>query len=92
MRAAVGGDFRLWIKISAEEGVPGGYGWDAGKLAALGALESGADAVEISSGTSYSGAVHAPSMVGISAESPKLPSRPTRASCAAKRRTARSSC
>ena len=76
VRAAVGDDFRLWIKISAEEGVPGGYGWDAGKLAALGALESGADAVEISSGTSYSGAVHAPSMVGVSAGESEAPFAP----------------
>ena len=76
VRAAVGGDFRLWIKISAEEGVPDGYGWDAGKLAALGALESGADAVEISSGTSYSGAVHAPSMVGVSAGESEAPFAP----------------
>lgn len=76
VRAAVGEDFRLWIKISAAEGVVDGYGWDAGKLAALGALESGADAVEISSGTSYSGAVHAPSMVGVSAGESEAPFAP----------------
>lgn len=76
VRAAVGEDFRLWIKISAAEGVADGYGWDAGKLAALGALESGADAVEISSGTSYSGAVHAPSMVGVSAGESEAPFAP----------------
>ncbi len=76
VRAAVGEDFSLWIKISAAEGVVDGYGWDAGKLAALGALESGADAVEISSGTSYSGAVHAPSMVGVSAGESEAPFAP----------------
>lgn len=76
VRAAVGEDFSLWIKISAAEGVADGYGWDVGKLAALGALESGADAVEISSGTSYSGAVHAPSMVGVSAGESEAPFAP----------------
>ena len=76
VRAAVGEDFSLWIKISAAEGVADGYGWNAGKLAALGALESGVDAVEISSGTSYSGAVHAPSMVGVSAGESEAPFAP----------------
>lgn len=76
VRAAVGEDFSLWIKISAAEGVADGYGWDAGRLAALGALESGADAVEISSGTIYSGAVHAPSMVGVSAGESEAPFAP----------------
>lgn len=76
VRSAVGEDFRLWIKISATEGVSDGYGWDVGKLAALGALENGADAVEISSGTSYSGAVHAPSMVGVSAGESEAPFAP----------------
>ncbi len=76
VRAAVGEDFSLWIKISAAEGVADGYGWDAGRLAALCALESGADAVEISSGTIYSGAVHAPSMVGVSAGESEAPFAP----------------
>lgn len=76
VRAAVGEDFSLWIKISAAEGVAEGYGWEDGKLAALGALENGADAVEISSGTSYSGAVHAPSMVGVSAGESEAPFAP----------------
>ena len=44
VRGAVGEDFSLWIKISATEGVEGGYGWDDGKLAALAAIEGGATA------------------------------------------------
>ena len=76
VRGAVGEDFSLWIKISATEGVEGGYGWDDGKLAALAAIEGGADGVEISSGTSYSGAVHAPSMVGVSAGESEAPFAP----------------
>lgn len=73
VRGAVGEYFPVWIKISAEEGVADGYGWDVGKLAALAALESGADGVEISSGTNYSGAVHAPCMVGVSAGESEAP-------------------
>lgn len=73
VRDAVGKDFQLWIKISAEEGTEGGYGWDVGKAASLAAIESGADVVEISSGTSYSSALHAPSMVGVSSGESEAP-------------------
>ncbi len=73
VREAVGADFPVWIKISAEEGVCGGYGWETGRLAALAAVAGGADAVEISSGTFYSPALHAPSMVGVSAGESEAP-------------------
>ncbi len=76
VRAAVGADFHVWIKISAAEGVDGGYEGEDGVRAAIAAVSSGADAVEVSSGTSYSAALHAPSMVGVSAGESEAPFAP----------------
>ncbi|OUO93982.1 hypothetical protein B5F39_04765 [Cloacibacillus sp. An23] len=76
VRAAVGGDFRLWVKLSVNEGMDGGYGPDDGTLAALAALASGADAVEVSSGADYTPAAHRPSVVGVSAGESEAPFAP----------------
>ncbi|MDO5114535.1 MAG: NADH:flavin oxidoreductase [Synergistaceae bacterium] len=76
VREAVGADFPVWLKISAEEGVEGGYGADEGIEAAVTLLRDGVDAVEVSSGTGYSGSAHTPSMVGISAGESEAPFAP----------------
>lgn len=73
VRAAVGPSFPVWLKISVSEGIVGGYGPGDGIEAAAAAFRSGVDVVEVSSGTWYSEAGHAPSMVGISAGESEAP-------------------
>lgn len=74
VRGAVGPGYPLWLKISATEGVGGGYGPDEGTAAALEMIEAGADVIEVSSGAAYSDPKHMPSVVGVSAGDSEAPS------------------
>lgn len=73
VRAAVGPDFPVWVKLSMTEGTEGGYGPETGLAAALALLEGGADGIEISSGAWYSSSEHVPSVVGVSAGDSEAP-------------------
>lgn len=73
VRRAVGPEFSVWLKISAEEGTPGGYGAREGVKAALSMIEAGVEVIEVSSGTSYSEAHRSPNMVGVSAGDSEAP-------------------
>lgn len=74
VRAAVGPGYPVWLKISANEGIEGGYGPDEGTAAALEMIKAGADVIEVSSGAEYSDPKHMPSVVGVSAGESEAPS------------------
>lgn len=75
VRAAVGENFNIWFKISIEEGVENGYGPEDGIALSIGLLKKGTDGIDVSSGTSYSGALKSPSIVGVSAGESEAPFR-----------------
>ncbi len=75
VRAAVGDDFSIWFKISMAEGTEKGYGPEEGKALSVALLKSGADGIDVSSGTSYAGALNWPSILGVSAGESEAPFR-----------------
>lgn len=76
VRAAVGNNFPIWVKLSITEGTEGGYTSDEGIESALVLLSDGCDLIEISSGTGYSAPHHSPSVVGVSAGESEAPFAP----------------
>jgi len=75
VRSAVGESFNIWFKISIEEGIENGYGAEDGIALSTGLLKKGADGIDVSSGTSYSGALNSPSTIGVSAGESEAPFR-----------------
>ena len=75
VKSAVGPEFPVWFKFSAEEGTPCGYGAAEGLAAAKQLLADGADGADVSSGTPYAGGEHSPSAVGVSAGESEAPFR-----------------
>ncbi|MDO5563563.1 MAG: NADH:flavin oxidoreductase, partial [Synergistaceae bacterium] len=73
MRAAVGVDFPVWLKLSMAEGTPDGYTADEGLEVAKTLLSDGADGLEVSYGATYAGAQHSPSVIGVSAGESEAP-------------------
>lgn len=73
VRQAVGDGFNIWFKISIAEGTNGGYGPEEGTALSIALLKSGADGINVSSGTSYSGAMNSPSILGVSAGESEAP-------------------
>ncbi len=50
----------FWFKISMAEGTYNGYGSEDGTVFSVGLLKKGADGINVSSGTIYSGAMNSP--------------------------------
>lgn len=76
VRAAVGDDFSVWIKMSVTDGAKDGYGPDEGIEAALTLLNDGVNVFEVSSGATYGEAKHMASVVGVSAGKSEAPFAP----------------
>lgn len=76
VRAAVGDDYPVWIKMSVTEGAKDGYSSDEGIEAALMLLNDGVNVFEVSSGTSYAEAKHVASVVGVTAGKSEAPFAP----------------
>lgn len=75
VRNAVGEDFPIWFKLSMFEGIEGGYGEDEGLALGAELLKLGADAIEVSGGTSYAETLNKPVMLGVSAGESEAPFR-----------------
>jgi len=73
VRQAVGDGFNIWFKISMAEGTENGYGSEDGTALSVGLLKKGADGINVSSGTIYSGAMNSPSILGVSAGGSEAP-------------------
>ena len=73
VREATGKDISIWFKISIAEGTEGGYGAEEGKALSIALLKKGADGIDVSSGTSYSGALNLPTILGVSAGESEAP-------------------
>ena len=73
VREATGKDISIWFKISIAEGTEGGYGAEEGKALSIALLKKGADGIDVSSGTSYSGALNSPTILGVSAGESEAP-------------------
>jgi len=73
VRRSVGEGFNIWFKISIAEGTENGYGPEDGTALSIGLLKRGADGINVSSGTSYAGAMNSPSTLGISAGESEAP-------------------
>ena len=73
VRKATGKDFSIWFKISIAEGTEGGYGSEEGTALSIALLKRGADGIDVSSGTNYSGALNLPSILGVSAGESEAP-------------------
>lgn len=73
VRNAVGEGFNIWFKISIAEGTEKGYDAKDGTALSIGLLKRGADAINVSYGTSYSGAMNSPSTIGVSAGGSEAP-------------------
>ncbi|MDD4159824.1 MAG: NADH:flavin oxidoreductase [Synergistaceae bacterium] len=73
VRTSVGDNFNIWFKISIAEGTENGYGADDGIKLAASLLKRGADGINVSSGTSYAGAMNYPSILGVSAGESEAP-------------------
>ncbi len=75
VRTAVGENFNIWFKVSITEGTETGYRTEEGIALCKALLEKGADGIDVSSGTNYSGALNSPSILGVSAGESEAPFR-----------------
>lgn len=73
VRNTVGKDFNIWFKISIAEGTEKGYSAKDGIALSIALLKKGVDGINVSSGTSYAGAMNSPSTIGVSAGKSEAP-------------------
>lgn len=73
LRSSVGEHFNVWFKISIAEGIKNGYGAQDGIDLSVDLLKNGADGIDVSSGTTYAGAMNCPTALGVSAGESEAP-------------------